>query len=497
MKYLRATFLLPIVWVNALFAQTIPFEIKNNSPYADNQLYVAIVGEDLNGPPGAHVWINMTTGAQMPMSASYNTVAGPVYGGNRGPGNNGMYAACFTKLSDIPNRTVNLSGIQGCRMFISIGSQLYMYFFGATGAPSGYASPNHTDPTDPNKGIAYEIIELTYNQYGFWGNTTRVDSYNYPMGLELWGAGNSYQKTGELKVHDDIGAAFLASVPVEFQGCYNASNGVILFPTKTEDFADGTIGTMPNVGPYVNYMQPYIDDIWNKYANEDLIFNAGDAGLWRGRVQNEQLVMVAQSGGFIGRTAIIKRRPSTQEVFEGKGVLNQINGDAPVDLMIQAQLCAAISRHMVNVTTPNVGVQNFSDPSQYYLVPPCNYYAKFFHENGLSYNNKAYAFAYDDVFDQSSTLHSANPSKILVTFGGFADWTTEVEDVLISSSFSKDYQITVFDYQGKRIQEYFGTVAALQQVLAPGCYILSLNRNEESRVVKLLVEQCFHQSLIR
>ncbi|MFZ9954545.1 MAG: beta-1,3-glucanase family protein [Flavobacteriales bacterium] len=488
MNFLRATFLLPIVWANALFAQTIPFEIKNNSPYADNQLYVAIVGEDLTGPPGAHVWVDMTNGQQMPMSPSYNTVAGPVYGGNKGPGNNGMYAACFTKLSDIPNKTVSLAGIQGCRMFISIGSPLYMYFFGATGAPSGYASPNHTDPTDPNKGIAYEIIEMTYNQYGFWGNTTRVDSYNYPMGLELWGGGNSHQKTGELKVHTDIGADFLASVPIEFQGCYNPNIGVILFPTKTEAFADGTIGTMPNIGPYVDYMKPYIDAVWTKYANEDLIFSAGDAGVWKGRVQNVQLVMVAQSGGFNGRTAIISRRPTTQEVFEGKGVLNQINGDAPVDLMMQAQICAAISRHVINTTTPNVGTQNFSDPSQYYLSAPCNYYAKFFHENGISYNNKTYAFAYDDVFDQSSTLQRSSPSKILVTFGGFADWTTTVKEESTAFSLTQNYNISVYDIQGKKLHEYFGTLAESKQFLPTGLYLLKLNKEGENRVVKWYVE---------
>ncbi len=489
---------LSVMLCNVLFSQNIPFEIKNNSPYNDNELYVAIVGEDLSGPPGAHVWVDMTTGNQMPMSASYNTVAGPVYGGNKGPGNNGMYANCFTKLSDIPNKTVNLTGIQGCRMFISIQQQLYLYFFGATGAPSGYASPNHTDPTDPNKGIKYEIIELTYNQYGFWGNTTRVDSYNYPMGLELFGSNNSYQKTGELKTHDEIIADFQANAPLEFQGCYNANTGVILFPTKTENFADGTIGTMPNIGPYVNYMKPYIDAIWAKYANEDLIFSAGDAGVWKGRVQNEQLVMVCQSGGFNGRTAIISRRPTTQELFEGKGVLNQINGDAPVDLMLQAQMCAAISRHVVNTTTPNIGQQSFSDPSQYYLTAPCNYYAKFFHEQGISENQKTYAFAYDDVFEQSSTLHSSSPTKVVVAFGGFADWTLSTLNEK-NTTFdlypnpAKNYLkikgtensfLKIFDIQGKIEKYYPANTTHIDLNLPQGIYFIQY----ENVVKKFIVE---------
>ena len=401
----------------------LPFVIKNNSPFNDNELYVAIVGEDLTGPPGQHVWIDCKTSMQNLMSSTYNTVDGPVYGGNKGPGTNAKYANCFTKLSDIPNKTVMLPPIQGCRMFIAKGSQLYFYFFGASGAPSGYTSPSSTDPTDPNTGILYEIIELTYNQYGFWGNTSRVDAYKYAMGLELTGTNGITLRTGELKTHADIGTAFLASVPTEFQGCYNSTTGEILFPTKTEAFADGTIGTMPNVGPYVNYMKPYIDAIWTKYTNEDLIFNAGDAGIWKGRVESDgRLVMYCQNttGGFVGRKGIVDRQPTTQEAFEGKGVLNRVIQDATTDLIVQAQLCAAISRHVINTTTLNVGEQNWSDPSKYYLTAPCNYYTKFWHQQGISLNQLSYGFAYDDVFNQSSTLHSSSPTQVMVLFGGYA-----------------------------------------------------------------------------
>jgi hypothetical protein len=482
---------------------TLPFQIVNNSNFPDNQLYVTIVGEDLTGPPGNRVWIDCKTSTQKLMSPSYNTVAGPVYGGNKGPGTNGMYANCFTKLSDIPNKTVQLPPIQGCRVFISVGQQLYFYFFGSSGSPAGYTSPSHSDPTDPNKGIQYEIIELTSNQYGFWGNTTRVDSYNYAMGLELFGNNNFYAKSGELKSHEDIGTAFKANVPTEFQGCFNSSNGSIIFPTKTEAWADGTIGTMPNIGPYVNYMKPYIDQIWEKYKNEDLIFNAGDAGVWKGRVVGEQLIMTAQSGGFTGRKGIIDRRPTTQEAFEGKGVLDKVIQDAPTDLMIQAQICAAITRHVIDVETPNVGQQNWSDPSKYYLKSPCNHYAKFWHQAGISYNQKSYGFAYDDVWDQSSTLHTPNPTKVIATFGGFVSRVTGIEDNMNTSSSNKVYpnpskdfvfvpenatQIIIRSIDGKT-----WTVSKKENnsidisTLPEGVYILQWSENEKVLAVKIVI----------
>ncbi len=109
---------------------------------------------------------------------------------------------------------------------------------------------------------------------------------------------------------------------------------------------------MPNPGPYVNYMKPYVDAVWAKYATEDLIFDSGDAGVWQGRVQGEQLIMTAVTGGFQGRQAIITRRPTTQEVFEGKGVLDMDVQDGTTDKLVQAQICAALNRHVIDISTP-------------------------------------------------------------------------------------------------------------------------------------------------
>ncbi|MBE8726202.1 beta-1,3-glucanase family protein [Flavobacterium hungaricum] len=401
-----------LVFSNLMYGQgAIPFTISNTSPFNDNELYVAIVGIDYT--TGNHVWVNAKTSQVFPMSASYNTVTGPTYGGNTGPGQNSKYAACFTKLSEIPNKTFTLPLIAGCRVFISKGSQLYFYFFGANGAPSGYASPNPQNTTDPNQGILYEMIELTNNQHGFFGNPTRVDSYKYPMGLELFGANGYQKKVGDLKKHADIVAAFKANVPAEFQGCVNDATGEITAPSKTAAYAQGS-------GQYANYLKSYIDAIWNKYKNEDLIFYAGDAGVFKGRVIGEQLEMVGQSGAFVGRTGRVQNRPTTQEALEGKGVLDRRLVDGDLDLVIQAQLTAAINRHVVNTTTANPGQQNWYDASKYYQVNPTNHYSKFWHLPGINIDNLAYGFAYDDVADQSPSLHSPQPTKVIAVFGGYA-----------------------------------------------------------------------------
>ncbi|CAM3893833.1 MULTISPECIES: beta-1,3-glucanase family protein [Flavobacterium] len=393
----------------------IPFEIKNNSTFNDSELYVAIVGKNYN--TGQHVWVNPKTSQIFPMNSSYNTVQGPTPGGNQGPGGNGKYANCFTKLSEISNKTFTLPLIEGCRVFISKGSQMYLYFFGASGAPSGYAGHNPLNPTDPNNGILYEIIELTNNQLGFFGNPSRVDSYKYPIGLELFGANNYQKRVGEIKSHAQIVSLFQNNVPAEFQGCLNTTSGEITAPSKTAPFADGTGGT--SVGPYANYMQSYIDAIWSKYKNQDLIFYAGHAGVFKGRIYGEELRVVGQSGGFTGRTGRVQHRPSTQEALEGKGVLDRRLVDGDLDLVIQAQLTAAINRHMVDVTSANPGQQNWYNTAQFYKSNPMNHYAKFWHSYGISVDNLSYGFAYDDVADQSPSLHTNQPTKVIATFGGF------------------------------------------------------------------------------
>ncbi|MGI4835130.1 MAG: beta-1,3-glucanase family protein [Janthinobacterium lividum] len=430
-KFLRALAGLLAVLVTWLPSRTLaqgngslPFTINNNSTTADADLYVAIVGINTSGD---HVWVNAANSQVLPMSASYNTATGPTVNGNTGPGGNSKYAACFTRLSNVPNRTFALPFIAGCRVYIARGQQLYFYFFGANGAPSGYTAPNPQSPTDPNTGIIYETIELTNNTGGFFGNTTRVDAFNYPMGLELTGNGY-YKKTGELKSAADIVSAYKASVPTEFQGTVNSSTGVISFPSKTPAFYDGTGGTA--AGPYGNYFKSYLDAIWTKYKNEDLIFNAGNAGVFKGRVGSDnRLVVVGQSGAYSGRTGIITREPTTQEAFEGKGVLAQRTGDGDCDLVVQAQITAAVNRHAISTASGAAGQQNFYDVSRFYQTAPMNYYARFWHLPGISVDNLSYGFAYDDVADQSSTLQTPQPTKVLATWGGFAGQAASAQAV--------------------------------------------------------------------
>ncbi|TRX45871.1 carbohydrate-binding protein [Fulvivirga sp. M361] len=375
-------------------AQTLPYEITNTSEYSDNEVFVTAVGEI----EGGHVWVDVVTGQVNRMDPSYNTVQGPVIGGNQGPGQNGKYANCFRRLSDIPNKTIQMPKIEGCRIMISFKSQLFLYFFGHSGDPKGYAAPNLANPTDPNQGIKFELVELTFNNIGLWMNTSRVDSYQYPMGLEVWGNG-FYKKVGELKKHSEILAQWQATAPNDFKGLLNPSEGIIHFPTKVDAFPK-------------TFMDGYINSIWSKYSSQELAFTS-DAGVWRGRVQSGNAFVFRRDSD--GQVATISGKPTTLEAMEGSGIMAS---GGRWDKVVQAQMVAAITRHAVDLNIPSGVLQNFGDASKYYQTWPYNWYSKFFHQTDISFESQTYTFAYDDVYDQSSTIHTTSPERVKITIGG-------------------------------------------------------------------------------
>ena len=427
---------------------TLPYHFVNNSAYADSQVYIAVIGEI-----GGHVWIEPITGQVNHMDPSNNTVQGPVINGNKGPGGKGLYANCFSRLSTIPGGIISVPQIAGSRILISYGSQLYLYFFGYSGDPSGYAAPNLANSTDPNQGIRFETIELTYNNNGLWVNTTRVDSYQYPMGLEVFGNNNFYQKTGELVKHSTILDDWKASVSNNFIGCIDTTLGIIHAPSKIKAFQTG--------GAQENYFKTYVDSVWSKYSKEDLVFNSGAAGIWRGRVENERFVFHNTTNMTGNATAYITRRPNTQEVLEGKGVLAedvQKLSTQKLDLVVQAQVCAAFNRHAIDLSAPTGTTQDWSDSSKFFKVQPYNEYVKFWHRADISYNQFSYGFCYDDVFSYSSTIHASDPTRATITIGGFytpivPPPTPPVSICRNPSAIHPALQNHKFDLIGRRVQK--------------------------------------------
>ncbi|MDP4238248.1 MAG: beta-1,3-glucanase family protein [Bacteroidota bacterium] len=423
---LMLLFSLPLIHV--VSQVLLPFQIVNNSPaFADSDIYIGMVGKTA---ALGDVWVDFsanssTNPALVPMTFLADTLH-KVHG-------DWGYAPMFTKLSQVVDRTIYLPQISGCRLFISFKKPLWFHFH-QTG---GYAGPNIQSATDPNAGIRFEIIELSNGSNGLWVNTTRVDAYQYPMGLEVYGKSGgtiTHNKVGELQTHQNIiqrwQDTFKNSV---FAPCYRTDiwgndplGGIIMQPSKLQEFSE--------TGTYKNYLKGYLDSIWNYYTTNQLVVGLGDMGQFTGKVDSGRLKMT----GADGTEAWISAEPNTQEAIEGKGVLAQdvlFTPSTSADKAFQAQFSAAVNRGAIDLTIPSGQPQDWSNRSKYFKTNTFNRYVWFFHQSDISLNSKTYAFAYDDVFDNSSTIQNTDPLLVKITVGGFANEpTNQLATIIVSPS---------------------------------------------------------------
>jgi len=380
----------PVAGSGGTWNQQTTFQIVNGThgAYADSQVYWAIIGLDWN--TGKFVWVN-AAGQLVPMSTADNGALSK----------NGVgYTNYFHTIAQAGS--VTIPPINSARLMLSVGGPMYIQVNQDVNGNIGYAGANIENPTDPNIDVTFDFVEMAIvPSSGFYGNTTRVDQFGFPVTLRLQGLGGYDQTVGETATRASLISAWSSAVPAQFQSLAQAPYS----PYRIIAPAHATFGAGQANG---TYLDSYIQGLWSKYATQTLTFT-DQQGTFTGHVVNGQFQFTDGQG-----TYTIQRAPTTQEALLGSGVLNDATGQTPgsagydKQLQIQAQLCAAINRHIVE------NPAQWSTPSAFY-VSPANSYAKFWHANSL--NGLAYGFAYDDVGGFSSSLHTAAPTTATVTVG--------------------------------------------------------------------------------
>lgn len=207
----------------------------------------------------------------------------------------------------------------------------------------------------------------------------------------------AHEQTGLSETHDALLAEYTNEVPPEFQ-----------LPLQGQLRIEAPAHASFDVGqPNQNYFDNYINQIWTQYASTPLHVTVGGRN-FVGQVVNGDLSFneVDASGNVIAGGPYIVHKPTTQDILEGAGAL--ATGNA-TELALEAQICAAFNRHVMQDSSL------WTVPSAYYASSPANYYAKFWHTHGVG--GLAYGFAYDDVENQSSTLHTDQPEHMVLTIG--------------------------------------------------------------------------------
>ncbi len=354
-----------------------------NGVWQDQQVYWSIIGYD---PVTKVLSYVDNTGRLVPASLAANDAP------NRLTKNGQNYSNYFYKLNEMP--WVSIPRIDSGRMFISLGSPMYIKINQAADGRLGFAGPDMNNPSDPNQDVNFEWIEFTVDQWGYHGNTTRVDQFGFPLKTRLLGRDGYDRTLGENASRAKIFADFEALAQPEFRGLVQRPYRIVA-PAKS---------VFNRNQAYGNYFAPYVDQVWAYYASTDLVFTA-EAGTFRGRVIGNDFVF-SKNGG--PQNLYIRGKPTTQEILEGSGRLASGSSDEKV---VQAQITAAFNRHLLMRVDPS----QWSNASTYYGAGPANYYSKFWHDHSI--DGLAYGFCYDDVRNQSTLLEHPSPRGMFITVG--------------------------------------------------------------------------------
>ena len=373
---------------------TVTFNFVNNTEgqYPDEQVHWAIIGKDWTTHKFVHVDRN---GKLQEMKLSDN---GALTKDGQG------YTNYFQTLAQ--QKTITVPLIDSARIFFSVGPEpVYLGVNKDISGDLGYASPNIENPNDANQNVIFDFIEMAMPlDRGIYINTSRVDHFGFPVRLRLQAADGYDEQVGELPTltRAQIFSDFSSIEPRQFQSLVKAPYRIIA-PAHGSFHLDGKDG---------HYLDTYIDSIWEKYRLEDLVFT-NDLGTFTGRVQTNGVFLFTATNSKDSYR--IKAKPTTAEVLLGNGVLDDagdaIGGKAiTTQLQIQAQLCAALNRHVAEAPEKWTDAASFYPPNQ-----PSNTYSAFWHERSI--NRLSYGFAYDDVSQASSSLHHPAPTTATVTIG--------------------------------------------------------------------------------
>jgi len=253
---------------------------KTNGKYKDSEIYWIVLGRNKNH----EICYLDAQGNLVKASESLNTVT-----------KNGRKCANVAH-SMAEAKYVYLPDIESGRMYLSYGEPVYVTFINGADGKVGYAGPDLNNASDPNSDVLFEFAEFTVTNKEYWGNTTRVDFFSFPVVTRLVGQGGfdnrpgdypTYDKTvGDIGTRDQIFATWQNQAPSTWKSLYDGKR--IMAPCKTT-FNEGKENG--------HYFDNYINEFWNKYSNETLVFRC-DAGTFRGRVSGDHMTFTVEHTQF-------------------------------------------------------------------------------------------------------------------------------------------------------------------------------------------------------
>lgn len=384
--------------------------VNNTTVNADADVYWTILGQNTAGD-FVHV---ESDGTVKVISTNDNT----------NPINGQDYANYSTKLSDASSVELTEEMVSG-RVYFSIGDWLPIQVHSAT----GYAPPTPSNPSVPGYYTIFDIFEFTYQPGSspqMHCNTSSVDFMGIPITATL-------VSSNEPKVQS-VGYAVSRNTLInDFKSCATSHFADLLIPGEnagdpvlrilSPEHASSSVLPQPAAIYFNSFFDNYITDCWNYYKDPHTltlqILSSAYNGSVTGQVDAGGQNFVFYEGTAIGGTEVLSlAKPSTKQVFSCSGVFDTGN---ELQKNIEKFIAAAMNR---TVMLDGPGSNNWCDAtSRYYTQAPVELYSKILHENSM--NNMCYAFAYDDVCNQSSSLVSSGTAEeVILTL---TSWTLDID----------------------------------------------------------------------
>jgi Beta-1,3-glucanase len=399
--------------------ETIPLQIVNQSGL-DAPLYIWIQGIIPDKQPNEYVYANDFEGnvADMPKSST---------------------KATFSMLLHTKDTTMALPRLVALRIYLSFGEQL----FTTTSADGNPVSPSGWSPGDPIQGENYpklwDYFELTWTRddpttTSLGANLTQLDFFGLPLQLDNYGykpdlKTQEHLKTGfegnarstVLKAIKDIGEPWSKLVLADLNPAFPGIPLRVFSPYH---------GIELDLFPQ-NQLETYIDKVWAYYTNKNLrvtVSGRDYTGLVQSDGPNKGLFVFEAPTGSGLQPVIIKNPNQNTRLGFVSGSKDVYECQIQLDVVPPEPLsadAADIARDLgagFLRSTLGVGVVNGADldmlpacdqVGQYYKHEPIDMYAAILHENAIL--EKAYAFGYDDVCEQSSVGITKNPTKLVLT----------------------------------------------------------------------------------
>ncbi|KAL9610794.1 MAG: hypothetical protein Q9167_004526 [Letrouitia subvulpina] len=287
--------------------------------------------------------------------------------------------------------------------------------------------PDVNNPADPNVNVRWDFCEFTFNDTELFCNITYVDFVSLPISLTLVPtAGPTQHVTG----FPDDGFAQIQQ-KLQAQGHIDGQPwGSLLRRGNGKDLRilNPKNAIVANGSLFAGYFEPYIDQVWNRYASpaQPLSIATGTKqwGTATGHVDHtSKLLRFPSASGPPGST-ITFSKPSTKDVFScDTGPFHRGNDEAG---NISARITAAFNRTTLLKWKDQPG---HPAPSEYYKDTPTNHYSRIVHN--VNTDHLGYCFPFDDVGasgekDQSGKVQSGSVKTFTVTVGAHGVAKTEL-----------------------------------------------------------------------